>query len=102
MKKILITLLTILLFNSTNYAQNVKDLINSGNSVFIEVIDTKGNTDGAYESFKKHLLSDEWNRWNLGEEVIALLMAEYGIDEERAIKDAEAFVKMLKDTNMLI
>lgn len=49
-------------------AQNkpaVKDLIMKGNSVFIEINDINKNTDGAYEAFKKHLLSEEWNRWTL-------------------------------------
>lgn len=44
-----------------------KELIATGNSVYIEVNDINKNTTGAYEAFKKHLLGSEWNRWTLVE-----------------------------------
>ena len=66
MKKIYCVILCSFLFiTQTVFAQSVKELINSGNAVFIEINDINNNTDGAYESFKKHLLGEEWNRWTL-------------------------------------
>ena len=68
MKKIyLLIVMSLILITSVGAQgnENTKKLIASGNSVFIEVVDTKNNTAGAYDSFKKHLLGEEWNRWVL-------------------------------------
>ncbi|MFR9651513.1 MAG: hypothetical protein SNG35_05765 [Rikenellaceae bacterium] len=60
------------LITFVSFAQKSKDvtaLISSGNRVFIEINDVKGNTDGAYDSFVRHLNSNEWGRWDLVENV---------------------------------
>lgn len=70
MKKYFYTLLILISSITTLQAQglsNVKELLSKGNEVFVEVVDKNKNTDGAYESFKSHLLGDEWNRWVLVE-----------------------------------
>ncbi|MEG1587957.1 MAG: hypothetical protein RSB32_01895 [Mucinivorans sp.] len=67
MKKYFYTLLILISSITTLQAQNVKELLSKGNDVFIEVVDKNKNTDGAYESFKRHLLGEEWNRWVLVE-----------------------------------
>lgn len=64
------TLLILISSITTLQAQDlseVKELLSNGNEVFVEVVDKNKNTDGAYESFKKHLLGEEWNRWVLVE-----------------------------------
>lgn len=67
MKKIYLLLILISSI-TTLQAQNLtafKELLSNGNQVFIEVVDKNKNTNGALESFKKHLLGEEWNRWVL-------------------------------------
>lgn len=63
----LLTLFFLSFILNATYAQSVKELIDSGNSVFIEVVDKKDNTKGAYDSFIHHLKGEEWNRWNIVE-----------------------------------
>lgn len=66
MKNVYLLLTTLAFcFPSALNAQSAQELISKGNSVYIEINDIKKNTGGAYDSFKRHLLSDEWNRWNL-------------------------------------
>ncbi|MFR9541616.1 MAG: hypothetical protein SNH27_06145 [Rikenellaceae bacterium] len=66
-KKLLLTCLlsfvTIVCFAQSD--KKLSSLISSGNKVFIEINDINKNTDGAYDSFKRHLESDEWSRWDL-------------------------------------
>ena len=63
---LLITLSILIVTNlNAQKIEDIQDLIASGNSVFIEVVDINKNTDGAYDSFVKHLLGEEWNRWVL-------------------------------------
>ena len=61
----------ILVITTLNAQENkkIQELIATGNSVFIEVVDINKNTNGAYDSFKKHLLDEEWNRWVLVDSV---------------------------------
>lgn len=70
MKQTFLVILAILSFSYSVQAQRsaVDALISSGNKVFIEVNDINKNTDGACDSFKKHLQSSEWNRWELVDE----------------------------------
>ena len=67
MKKIVCIFVLILSIYSLRAQElsSVKDLIKDGNLVFIEVVDVNQNTPEAYDSFRRHLMGKEWNRWVL-------------------------------------
>ncbi len=68
MRRILLTLLLAALSITNLPAKELKNLLASGNNVYIEAIDIKDNIEDEYGYFVKHLKdNEEWGRWNIVE-----------------------------------
>ncbi len=71
LKLISLFLLSVIVVNAKSknakVSEEVKVLISSGNSVYVEVIDVNNSIDDEYNIFLEYLNGDEWTKWNITE-----------------------------------